>query len=141
MVEGYKEMGASSVIGLGVQSALLGSISAMQAEQVISKQARYLKDWKRMYKSLEDKAESGKVRQQELVAEVASLSADLTQARKQVASQEFVLTEKDVELAGKDKELAIWADEATRIQRELEWERVKRSKAQAKAVEAAKKRE
>lgn len=39
VLEGYKEMGASSVICLGVQSALLEAISAIQAERVISKQA------------------------------------------------------------------------------------------------------
>lgn len=37
MLEGYKDMGASSVICLGVQSALLGAILAIQAERVITK--------------------------------------------------------------------------------------------------------
>lgn len=37
VMEGYKDWGTSSMVGLGVQSALLGVISAMQAEQVIVK--------------------------------------------------------------------------------------------------------
>lgn len=81
VLEGYTEMGASSVIGLGLQSAVLGAISAIQAERVISKQARHLKDWRWMCKILEETAEAGKTRQQELAEEVAALSADLTQAR------------------------------------------------------------
>lgn len=93
-----------------------------------------------MCKILEETAESGKARQQELAEEVASLSADVTQALKQVASQEFVLAEKELDLANKDKELASWAAEATRMQEELEWEREERGKAQAEAAEAVKRR-
>lgn len=74
LLEGYKEMGTNSVKGLGVQSALLGAISAIQAERVIAKQARCLKDWKRICKSLEETAESSKSRQQELAEEVVALS-------------------------------------------------------------------
>lgn len=88
----------------------------MQVERVISKQARYLKDWKRMCKNLEETTESGKARQQELGEEVLALSADLTQAREQIASQEFGLAKKDLDLANKEKELVSWASEATRMQ-------------------------
>lgn len=42
----YKELGANSVISLGVQSTLLGALSAVQAERVIAKQARHMKDWR-----------------------------------------------------------------------------------------------
>lgn len=37
IMEGYKDWGASSMVGLGVQSPLLGVISAVQAEQVMVK--------------------------------------------------------------------------------------------------------
>lgn len=80
VLEVYKEMGANSVIGLGVQSALLGAISTIQAERVIAKQARHLKDWRRVCKRLEETTESGKTRRQELAEEVAALTVDLTQA-------------------------------------------------------------
>lgn len=116
MLEGYKEMGASSVIGLDVQSALLGAISEIQAERVIPKQARHLKDWRRLCKSLEETAESGKTRQQELEGEMAALAGDWTQAHEQIASQEFVLAEKELDLANKENELASWAAEATWMQ-------------------------
>lgn len=62
VLEGYKKIGATSVIGLGVHSTLLGAISAIQAERVIAKQAQHLKDWRRMCKSLEETAELGKTR-------------------------------------------------------------------------------
>lgn len=62
VLEGYKELGASSIISLGVQSALLGTISAIQAEWVIAKQARHVKDWRRSCKSWEETAEAMKVK-------------------------------------------------------------------------------
>lgn len=98
-------------------------ISAIQAEWVIAKQARFVKDWKRMCKSAEETAESRKIRQQELADEVEALTADLSQVREQLASQEYVLGEKDEELVAKDSELTSWAAEATQMQQEIEWER------------------
>lgn len=44
-----------------------------------------------MYKSLEETTEVGKARQQELAEEVATLGADLIQAREQIASKDFIL--------------------------------------------------
>lgn len=82
-----------------------------------------------MCKSLEEMVDSGKTRQQELAKEVAALGADLTQAREQIASQEFILVEKDLNLTNKDNELAIWVVEITQKQQELDWESKERDKA------------
>lgn len=37
VLEGYKELGTNAVVSLGIQSALLGAISAIQEERVIAK--------------------------------------------------------------------------------------------------------
>lgn len=52
-----------------------------------------------------------------------------------------MLGEKDLDLAGKDKELVSWVAKATRMQEEIEWERQEREKAQAEAAEVVKKKE
>lgn len=70
-----------------------------------------------MYKSLEKTADAGKVRQQELAKKVAALRADLTQAREQIVSKVFILTEKEADLANKKRELAARATEITRNNR------------------------
>lgn len=77
-LEGYKELDASSVVSIGVQSTLLGAIFAIQEEQAIAKKARHMKDWRQSCKSREKMVEVAKGKQQELAAEVASLSAELT---------------------------------------------------------------
>lgn len=69
-----------------------------------------------MCKSAEETAEAGKARQQELAEEVSALGAELSQAREQVASMDFLLTEKEVDVANKEKELAVRAAEITRKQ-------------------------
>lgn len=78
--------------------------------------------------------------QQELAKEMTAITADLTQAREHIVSQEFMLAEKNLGFANKDKELASWTTEATQIQREIEWEHEERGKAQAEATETVKMR-
>lgn len=63
VLEGYNTFGAGSVIGLGVQSAMLVAISAVQAHRMISKQVRHIKDWRRMSKSEEETTEAEKTAQ------------------------------------------------------------------------------
>lgn len=92
---------------------LVGAISAIQAQRVISKQARNIKDWIRMCKSTEENVEAGKARQQELAEEVSALGAELSQAWEQLASKDFILTEKEADLANKEKELAVRAAKIT----------------------------
>lgn len=132
VMEGYKDLGTSLTVGLNVQTAMLSVISAVQTEM---KQAQLLKVWKCACKSAEEAAEVGKTTQRELTAEVAALKADLTQAQEQGASQEYVISEKEMELAAKDDELTSWAAEAAQMQREIEWERGEKEKAQAEIAE------
>lgn len=44
----------------------------------------------------------------------------MSQAREQVASKDFILTEIEADLANKEKELAAWAMELTQKQEELD---------------------
>lgn len=44
------------------------------------------------------------------------LDTKLGQARKQIASKDFILTEKEVDLANKERELEAWAAEITQKQ-------------------------
>lgn len=67
-----------------------------------------------MCKSMEETAETEKARQQELAEEVLALGAELRQAREQIASKGFFLTEKKTELANKERELAARMAEITR---------------------------
>lgn len=96
---------------------------------MISKQVRTIKDWRRVYKGLEETAEAGKAKQEELGGEVSALRAELAQAREQLASKDYILTVKEADLANKDKELSVRAAELTRKQEELDWERGERAKA------------
>lgn len=82
-------------------------------QRVISKQARNIKNWRHICKSVEETAETGKDRQQELAKEVAALGAKLSQTRDQLASKNFIVPEKEADLANKEKELTVQEAEIT----------------------------
>lgn len=60
---------------------------------------------------------------------MAALGDDLSQAREQIASKDFILTEKEGDLANKERELAAWVAKIMRKQEELDWELGERAKA------------
>lgn len=71
---------------------------------------------------------------------MAALGAELSQSREQVASKNFILTKKEVDLANKEKELAVRVAKITPKQEEFDWEHKEYTKARVEAVEAVKKR-
>lgn len=72
----------------------MACFSSVQLHRMISKQARHIKDWRKMCKSAEKTAEAGKAKQQEIEEEVAILGVELGQLREQLASKDFILIEK-----------------------------------------------
>lgn len=113
---------------------------------MISKQCRMIKDWRRVYKDLEETADTCKKRQEELEGEVTSLReeldevtalrAELAQVQDQLASKEYVLTMKEADVASKERELTVQNAELVRKQEELDRERGELAKARTEIAEA-----
>lgn len=66
-----------------------------------------------MCKSAKKTTEAWKAKQQKLAEEVSALGVELSQAREQVATKDFLLTEKEMGVANKEKELAVRVAEIT----------------------------
>lgn len=86
------------------ETMVQGVMAAQQSQCIITRQNRYLADWKRCHAVLRDNIEQAKQKQVDLETVVAALRADLVLKKKQLDSKEFELCSKKAELAMKEKE-------------------------------------